>query len=149
MKIHSCFSWNGKIVAPFILTLLFCFLGYAASAQIIIIDVEIPLVGNSQTSNFGGMSTSLNRRYQSNSLTSGPSFQVSPNPIIDHMTIRSYVPVIVYRISIFDLSGNEIVSVPVGLGGTQVQIQSVDPGMYSLKIESSLGVHVENILVAE
>ena len=142
-------SLNGRTISPFILALLFCFLAKNSSAQVIIIEIEIPLVGSFQASSINGNISSISSSSAKASQSVGPIFQVSPNPVIDHLTISSLLPVNVRSLSIIDGSGNAVFQASVSVYGGQLQVQGLKPGNYILRLETSSGVYTENILVAQ
>ncbi len=72
------------------------------------------------------------------------SFQFYPNPAGEYVIIRSTETFIKDVLTIYDISGREIMAVPVNSNEASVNIRHLAPGMYLLKIKSEQSILIKN-----
>lgn len=75
------------------------------------------------------------------------SFRVYPNPANNYLTIESDNDTELNSIGIFNMSGTEIINSNINPGKQyNLNIQSLSPGIYILKINSSKGIFIKKIV---
>ena len=71
------------------------------------------------------------------------SFRIYPNPAVNHVTFEAESRI--QRVSIFDITGKQVLSVPADNLKAEVDVHMLQSGIYLVRIDTEKGVRVEKM----